>query len=96
MSAVIQQVLELSADAHIARRLTVKGSPAFHRLTGVITAYGKALELLVGLWGCPQCESSRTNEVYLELFSLLELYAPTWYKEEHHNRAAAALGLSSE
>jgi hypothetical protein len=27
-----------------------------------------------------------------ELFELLEDYAPTWYTEEHHARAAAALG----
>ena len=27
-----------------------------------------------------------------ELFELLEDYAPTWYTEELHNRAAAALG----
>ena len=27
-----------------------------------------------------------------ELFELLEDYAPTWYTEEHHNRAIAALG----
>ena len=27
-----------------------------------------------------------------ELFELLEDYAPSWYTEEHHNRAAAALG----
>ena len=26
-----------------------------------------------------------------ELFLLLEEYAPTWYTEEHHNHAAAAL-----
>ncbi len=26
-----------------------------------------------------------------ELFELLEDYAPTWYTEEHHNRAVAAL-----
>lgn len=49
VSAVTGQVLELLADAHIARRLTVKESPAFHRLTGVIDAYGKALTLLVAL-----------------------------------------------
>jgi len=49
VSAVIQQVLELLADAHIARRLTVKESPAYHRLTRVITAYGEALQLLVAL-----------------------------------------------
>ena len=48
-SAVIVQVLDLSVDAHIERRLTVKDSPAYHRLTGVITAYGRALKLLVAL-----------------------------------------------
>jgi len=32
-----------------------------------------------------------TREVLQELFELLEDYAPTWYTQEHHNRAAAAL-----
>ena len=32
------------------------------------------------------------NAVLRELFELLEDYAPAWYTEEHHNRAAAALG----
>jgi hypothetical protein len=32
-------------------------------------------------------------EVFRELFSLLEEYAPVWYTEEHHNRAVAALIL---
>jgi hypothetical protein len=31
------------------------------------------------------------REVLEELFELLEDYAPTWYTEEHHNRAMAAL-----
>ena len=31
------------------------------------------------------------EEVFLELFKLLERYAPVWYTEEHHNRAAGAL-----
>jgi hypothetical protein len=31
------------------------------------------------------------REVLEELFELLEEYAPTWYTEEHHNRAMAAL-----
>lgn len=31
------------------------------------------------------------REVLEELFLLLEDYAPTWYTEEHHNRAIAAL-----
>jgi hypothetical protein len=45
----IERVLELSANAHIQRRLTVKDSPEFHKLTGAIAAYGKALELLTAL-----------------------------------------------
>ena len=45
----IERVLELSAEAHVARRKTVKGSASFHLLTGAIGAYGKALEALVSL-----------------------------------------------
>jgi hypothetical protein len=30
--------------------------------------------------------------VLLEIFELLEAYAPTWYTEDHHRRATAALG----
>ena len=45
----IERVLEWSADAQIARRKTPKDSPAFHRLTGAIAAYGKALALLTAL-----------------------------------------------
>lgn len=45
----IQRILELSADAQIARRRVAKDSPAFHTLTGAITAYGKVLTLLVAL-----------------------------------------------
>jgi hypothetical protein len=30
--------------------------------------------------------------VLRDLFELLEDYAPSWYTEELHNRAAAALG----
>jgi len=32
-------------------------------------------------------------DVFRELFNLLEQYAPTWYTEQHHNRAVAALRL---
>ena len=46
---VIERILELSADAHIQRRGTAKDSPAFHKLTGAIAAYGKALALLAAL-----------------------------------------------
>jgi hypothetical protein len=45
----IEQILELSADAHIQRRGTVKDSPEFHMVTGAIAAYGKALALLTAL-----------------------------------------------
>ena len=33
-----------------------------------------------------------SHEVLREIFELLEDYAPSWYTEELHNRAAAALG----
>jgi hypothetical protein len=45
----IDRILELSADAHMRRRGTVKDSPEFHRLTGAIAAYGKALAVLRAL-----------------------------------------------
>ena len=45
----IEQVLELSADAHIARRMTPRDSEDFHLLTGAILAYGRTLSLLVAL-----------------------------------------------
>jgi hypothetical protein len=45
----ILRVLELSADAHIRRRGTVKDSPEFHHLTEAIAAYGKVLERLTTL-----------------------------------------------
>jgi hypothetical protein len=45
----IERILELSADAQIARRTTAEDSPAFHNLTGGIAAYGNALALLTAL-----------------------------------------------
>ena len=45
----IQRILELSADAQIARRSVPKDSPAFHALTGAIAAYGTVLTLLVAV-----------------------------------------------
>jgi hypothetical protein len=45
----IARILELSADAHIQRRQTTPGSPAHHKLTGMIAAYGKAIGLLNAL-----------------------------------------------
>jgi hypothetical protein len=46
---VIDQILELSADAQIRRRETLKGSPEYQKLTAAIVAYGKALALLTAL-----------------------------------------------
>ena len=37
-------------------------------------------------------ESAMPIAVLRELFELLQDYAPIWYTEELHNRAAAALG----
>ena len=45
----IERIVELSADAHIRRRGTVKDSTEFHNLTGAIAAYGKVLALLTAL-----------------------------------------------
>ena len=45
----IERILELSADAHIERHGAARNSPEFQNLTGAITAYGKALSLLVEL-----------------------------------------------
>lgn len=36
-------------------------------------------------------QPATANVVLQELFELLEDYAPAWYTEEHHQRAAAAL-----
>jgi hypothetical protein len=44
----------------------------------------------------PQTQLSFVEEAFLELFKLLEQYAPAWYTEEHHNQAAAALLLLQE
>ena len=45
----IARIIELSADAQITKRMVAKDSAAFHNLTGVIAAYGKALALLTAL-----------------------------------------------
>lgn len=36
-------------------------------------------------------QTANAPDAFVELFELLETYAPTWYTEEHHNRAVAAL-----
>jgi hypothetical protein len=63
-NSVIEQILELSADAQIERRRSAKDSPKFHRLSGAIVAYGKALELLT---------AARELEEFLAIFSGLDL-----------------------
>lgn len=45
----IDQILELSADAHVRRRMAVKGSPEFQNLTGAIAAYGTILAIFTTL-----------------------------------------------
>jgi hypothetical protein len=45
----IEQILELSVDAHVLRRGTFQGSPEFHKLTREIATCGKALALFRGL-----------------------------------------------
>jgi hypothetical protein len=45
----MERILELSADAQIARRITDKDSPEFHNLTGAISAYGKALAVVTAI-----------------------------------------------
>ena len=37
-------------------------------------------------------ESAEPLSILRELFELLQDYAPVWYTEEIHNRAASALG----
>lgn len=43
-----------------------------------------------------EAESGYVEEVFRELFNLLEQYAPVWYTEEHHSRALAALRALKE
>jgi hypothetical protein len=43
-----------------------------------------------------ETESLSPVTLLKELFDLLESYAPTWYTEEHHDRAAAVLLRSTE
>ena len=56
--SAIERILELSAEAQIKRRNAAEDSPAFHKLTGAIVAYGKALGLL-----------SKLKEVQTERYS---------------------------
>jgi len=45
-NAAIDRILDLSAEAQAKRREAAENSPAFHRLTGAVLAYGEALSLL--------------------------------------------------
>jgi hypothetical protein len=47
-----------------------------------------------GLGGVPDARAETTQQLedaLLELYNLLESYAPSWYTQEHHNRAESAL-----
>jgi hypothetical protein len=46
---LLEQLLELSADAQIERRTMAIDRPAIDRLNGEIAAYGKVLTVLTGL-----------------------------------------------
>ena len=54
----LDQILELSADAHIRRRAVIKDSAEYHNLTGAIVAYGTILSLFTAL--------QRVQEFYAE------------------------------
>jgi hypothetical protein len=64
--SAIERILELSAEAQIKRREAAEDSPRFHRLTGAIVAYGKALDLLSRLEEV-QAECCSDNELHLKV-----------------------------
>ena len=41
-------------------------------------------------------ESTGPKDVLLELYNLLEAYAPPWYTQAHHGRAESALRLPKQ
>jgi len=49
LNEFVEEILELSARAHVRRRSAVKDSSEFHALTGAISAYGNVLALLTAL-----------------------------------------------
>jgi hypothetical protein len=55
----IDRILELSAEAHTKRRQAAENSSMFHRLTGAVLAYGRALDLLTKLRKEPYWKQSR-------------------------------------
>ena len=54
----IERILEMSADLQIARLATTKYSLAFHDYSVTLAAYGKVLEMLVGLQRQEECSAS--------------------------------------
>ena len=44
-----------------------------------------------GVRGYEEIQPVNPKEVFAELFELLEEYGPTWYTEDCHRRAVAAL-----
>ena len=60
----IERILELSADAHIRRRGTMKDSPEYEQLTGAIAAYGKTLALLTALQELEEFYAMMPRDVY--------------------------------
>jgi len=43
--------------------------------------------------GTPGIEFTNVAQAFLELFRLLEEYAPVWYTEQHHKNAVVAQRL---
>jgi hypothetical protein len=41
--------------------------------------------------GAAKVELARVTDTLVELYQLLEDYAPTWYLEHHHKKAESAL-----
>jgi len=57
---------------------------------------GEIKNLIVAIRSAQEAEGKRLQsgkvaDVFMELFNLLEDYAPLWYTEEHHLRAKEAL-----
>jgi hypothetical protein len=57
---------------------------------------GEIKNLIAAIWSAQDVEgkrlqSAKVGDVFVELFNLLEQYAPAWYTAEHHRRAIEAL-----
>ncbi len=42
-----------------------------------------------------ETDRSRLVDALRTLYDLLEQYAPSWYTQQHHDKAAAALGIKN-